>query len=91
MHKIIFTIIILLCTYFTRFIFISHWSQAELLVGSFPHQFLLRHLPIFLFLLLSVYQEITDLKIRGQATASIVNGADGIPNTPLTSSSLPLI
>ena len=38
-----------------------------------------------------VYQEITDLKIRGQATASTVNGAGSIPNTPLPSSSLPLI
>ena len=38
-----------------------------------------------------VYQEITDLKIRGQATANTVTGACSIPNTPLPSSSLPLI
>ena len=38
-----------------------------------------------------VYHEITDLKIRGQATASTVNGTGSIPNTPLPSSSLPLI
>ena len=38
-----------------------------------------------------VYQEITDLKIRGQATASTVSGAGSIPNTQLPSSSPPLI
>ena len=38
-----------------------------------------------------VYQEITDLKIRGQATVSTVSGAGRIPNTPLPSSSPPLI
>ena len=38
-----------------------------------------------------VYHEISDLKIRGQATASTVSGAGSNPNTPLPSSSPPLI
>ena len=38
-----------------------------------------------------VYQEITDLKTREQTTASTVTGAGSIPNTPLPSSSPPLI
>ena len=44
------------CTYlctnthmcFTRITFTLRWSQTEVLVGSFPVQLLLRHLPIFL-------------------------------------------
>ena len=38
-----------------------------------------------------VYQEITDLKIRGQAPTSTVTGAGSSPNTSLPSSSPPLI
>ena len=38
-----------------------------------------------------IYQEITDIKTRGQATTSTVTGAGSIPNTPFPSSSPPLI
>ena len=59
-------------TYFTRIFILnltSRWSQAELLVGSFPLQFLLRHLPIFpliQFLLIPPTSESSPLIRRSQ-------------------------